>query len=55
MTELWLRRIGMGVLALLVLPCYLLGYSVWSFAIGVGKGCEAWWADLKQYWKELKL
>ena len=54
---LWrgVQRLGAALLIALTLPMYLLGYGVGGLAVGTGRGCEAWWTDVKRYWKELKL
>lgn len=52
----WIALAGLSaLLALILLPIYCLGYSVGAWAIGIGRGAEAWWADVKRYWKEMKL
>jgi len=53
--DLWFARIATILLAAIALPCFLIGYGAGGLAVGVGKGVEAWWADVKRYWKEWNL
>jgi len=55
MIERSLIRGAFGLAALVVLPLYLLGYVVGAAAVGIGKGIEAWWTDVRFWWGEWHL